>query len=278
MKFKFWLKEEESHEKQSHVFDFDDTIAVTKGSNVVMLFQDGEPAHSSVEGAIEWLKQNGVASDELLKGPKGSPFEYIPSRNGYAVYVNSSGLAKIQNNYRDHYTFTTDDTPVPKKGPNILIDPTPSFGVDDSTTTPIDQTINRIKSLNSKGADTMVLTARRSEGGGKDIRGRHLTPTNSKDIFDFMKKHGAAPTDGVVGTAGGQKGNELYKRVVSSKPEQEKPDEIHFYDDNPMNTSNVAQTLGGKIKQNLFLYGPGDFSKGHASAEKPNKVINSLKR
>ena len=97
MNFKVWLFEQEAVEpaKQTHVFDFDDTIATTDNPNVVMLYNNGEAAHKSAREVMDWLKQNGVSNDELMNGPNKKPFEFITSRDGYAVYVNSAALAKI---------------------------------------------------------------------------------------------------------------------------------------------------------------------------------------
>ena len=52
-----------------------------------------------------------------------------------------------------------------------------------------------------------------------------------------------------------------------------KPEEIHFYDDLPKNINNVARTLGGKIPADLYLYGPGEFAKGQANADRPSIKI-----
>lgn len=273
MNFREWLlKEETEPEKQAHVFDFDDTIAVTTSPNIIMLYQDGLPTHKSEDEVLLWLKQNGLNKNELLPGSNGKIIEYIPSRKGYAANVSSSGLAKIQTNYPGKESITGHSEPNPQ-GPSVLIDFTSAFGVDQNTIQPIKQTIDKIKQLNNAGASTMVLTARRGEGLGKSIHGHHVEPTNKRDIIDFLSKQGATPTDGVVGTAGGDKGQILYNKVVANKPEDEKPEEIHFYDDLSKNINNVIQTIGGKTKQDLYAYGPGDFATGHASAYKPSKII-----
>lgn len=277
MNFKNWfIKEEAALNKQTHVFDFDDTIAVTKSPNIVMLYDNGAPAHQSEQEVINWLKQNSLRSDEVLKGPHGKYIEYIPSRKGYACYVSSSGLAKIQTNYPGKESITGISEPL-KVGQSVLIDFTSAFGVDSETSKPIVQTIDKIKKLNAAGADTMVLTARRGEGKGKSIHGHEVEPTNKKDIISFLNKHGASPTDGVVGTTGGDKGQILYHKAVASKPEEEKPEELHFYDDLSKNINNVHQTLGGKINQDLYLYGPGDFESGAADVNRPSKIIKGRK-
>lgn len=278
MKFKYWLKEQESPpEKQTHVFDFDDTIAVTDSPNIVMFHQDGQPVHQSENDVIDWLKQNGLNKHEILPGPNGKGVEYIPERKGYAAYISSSGLAKIQTNYPGRESITGVSEP-PENGPSVLIDFTASFGVNPVAAQPIKQTIDKIKKLNASGADTMVLTARQGQGKRRSIRGHDIETTNKKDILNFLSKQGATPTDGVVGTAGGDKGKILYDKAVASKPEDEKPEEIHFYDDLSKNTNNIAQTLGSKVDQDLYIYGPGDFASGQASVNRPSKVLLGKRR
>lgn len=275
--FKKWLqKEEVSPEKQTHVFDFDDTLAETDNPNVVMLYQDGHPVHRSEKEVIEWLKTNGVHADELLKGPNGKYVEFVPSRKGYACYVNSGGLAKIQTNYIGKEAISGVSEP-PKVGPSVLVDLTLSYGVNQNTAKPIQQTINKIKRLNAAGADTMVLTARKGEGKGKSIHGHDVETTNAKDITSFLSKYGARPTAGVIGTAGGDKGDVIYRKTIAGKSENDKPEEIHFYDDHPKNTNNVAQTLGGKVNQDVHLYGPGSFASGKANANRANRIIKGSK-
>lgn len=272
MNFKEWLlKEEAPPEKQAHVFDFDDTLAVTDSPNIVMLFNNGEAAHKSEKEVLQWLSKNGLSPHELLKGPHGKTVESVPSKGGLAAYVGSSGLAKIQTNYPGKESITGVSQPQPF-GPSVLIDFTAAFGVNQNTVIPIKQTIDKIKKANAAGADTMVLTARRSEGKGKSIHGREVEPTNKTDIDNFLSRQGASPSLGVVGTAGGDKGKILYNKVA---PEQ--PEEIHFYDDLPKNIDNVAKTLGGKITPDLYMYGPGEFATGKASAEKPNMKISGKK-
>jgi hypothetical protein len=279
MNFKKWLYliENAPVDKQAHVFDFDDTIAVTSNPNIVMLFQDGKPAHQSEQDVINWLKSNGLSSEELLNGPHNKPIEWISSKKGFASYVSSSGLAKIQSNYPGKESITGISDPL-SSGPSVLIDFTSSFGVDHYTAKPIKQTIDKIKKLNNAGADTMVLTARRGEGKGKSIHGHDVETTNTRDILSFLNKYGASPTDGVIGTAGGEKSQILYNKVVAQKPEGDKPEEIHFYDDSPKNTRDVSQSLGGKIDQDLYVYGPGEFSKGNASVDRPSLGVRGKKR
>lgn len=280
--FKNWLIENEipgdsDPGKQAHVFDFDDTLGVTSNANGVMVYLNGQSAHKTEEQVKDWFKKMGINNQDVISGPNGKTIEFIKSRNGFVVYVSSAGLAKIQSKYPSSSQFATGSGEPSGNGEEILIDFTPSSYVDQNTTKPIDQTIRKMKQANSQGSDTMVMTARKSDGQGTSIDGKRVTPTNSKDIYDFLRKHGAAPTQGVEGVAdqpGQNKGHAIEKKFFTK---QNSPKELHFYDDLEKNTREVESQVRRKKLANLHLYGPGEFDKGHVSAFDPVKSIKLMK-
>jgi hypothetical protein len=169
--FKKWLNIQEDTvpgnsppSKQVHVFDFDDTLGVTDNANGVMLYANGQAAHTSKGQVVDWLKSMGLHDQDLLKGPKGSSIEFVPSRKGFVAYISSGGLAAIQRNYPRSAQFVTGISEPSGKGEEVIIDFTPSSNVNKNTTKPIDQTIQKMKQVNASGGDTMVLTARKSSG------------------------------------------------------------------------------------------------------------------
>lgn len=253
-------------EKQVHLFDFDDTLGVTTNANAIMLYQDGQPVHRSESEAREWMKKLGLSDKDLLD-PGIVP---IPERNNaYAIYLSSSGLAKAQSKYDKSQQKVTGHSE-PDEGEQILIDFTPSRGTDVETTKPIKQTIEKLKSANAAGAKTAVVTARSASGEVEDIHGKKLNATNAKDMEEFLAKQGAAPTAGVFGVSGGDKGDKIKKQFVDvANP----PEEVHFYDDLSKNTKDVEGALAKKIPSELFVYGPGEFDKGHADANKPSDAF-----
>ena len=254
-------------EKQVHLFDFDDTLGVTSNANAIMLYQDGQPLHRSEGDAKKWISGLGLTDKDLLP-PK---IVQIPERDGaYAIYVTSSGLAKVQSKYSKNDQKVTGFSE-PDKGEQILIDFTPSSSTDIETTKPIKQTIEKLKNANAIGARTAVVTARSAEGDVQDIHGNKLKATNAKDMEEFLAKQGAAPTDGVFGVSGGDKGGKIKKHFVDDSPE--KPEEIHFYDDLSKNTSDVKNAMAEKIPAELFIYGPGEFDHGEANAEEPAEAF-----
>jgi len=253
-------------EKQVHLFDFDDTLGETTNANAIMLYQDGEPVHKSEKDARDWMKKMGLSDKDLLDPGIVS----ISERDGgYAIYVTSSGLAKVQSKYNKADQKVTGFSE-PDKGEQILIDFTPSSNTDTETTKPIDQTIDKLKAANSVGAKTAVVTARSAKGSGTDIHGNKVDATNEKDMTAFLAKQGATPTDGVFGVSGGDKGGKIKSHFVDvSDP----PEEIHFYDDLSKNTSDVKSAIASQTPAELFIYGPGEFAHGEADAKSPSEAF-----
>jgi hypothetical protein len=254
-----------SPDKQVHVFDFDDTLGETSNANGIMLHQDGKPVHKSEGEARDWAKSMGLTNSDFLPPEVAQ----ISNRDGgYAIYVTSKALAKVQNLFKPSKTkqAITGVSEPPAKGPSILIDFTPSADVSIETTKPIDSTIDRLKDANSKGSKTIVITARQADGEGTNFKGEKVGATNAKDMNAFLSKQGAKPTDGVLGVVGQNKGDAIIDKYLKSG---EPPEEIHFYDDLEKNTSEVEAAVGKQVPSELFVYGPGEFAHGQASADSP---------
>lgn len=259
--------------KQIHVFDFDDTLGVTKNANGIMLFKDGEPAHKTEADAMDWAKSLGLES-ELLPGPDGKPIEMPAGSDGFAVYINSGALAKVRNKYPNR--SSTPDKPKPE-GEGLWIDYTPSSNT--SAADPIKSTISKLKKATQGGSETIVMTARAGESGGKsgkDFGGKTIDPTNEKDILAFLSDEGGVtPTAGVVGLSGGNKGDAIKKKFFTGKKPEDKPDEVHFYDDDSVNTDAVKTALEADpdVDAEVYIYGPGHFSKGEADPNSPTDAV-----
>lgn len=250
-------------DKQVHVFDFDDTLGLTTNANGIMLYKDGKPVHKTEEEAKTWMKSLGVKDSDLLE-PK---ITKIPERdNAYAIYVNSSALAKVQKAYAQQ--GVTGVKEVPKEGEAILIDFTPSASTNVDTTEPIKSTINKLKQANSKGSETIVITARSATGKGKDFSGKDVSASNDKDMQKFLAAQGAEPTQGVMGVSGQNKGDAIINKFMKG---DNPPEEIHFYDDLKKNTDQVKAAVAGKVPAELFIYGPGEFAHNEADPNKPNE-------
>lgn len=269
---------------QIHVFDFDDTLGITKNSNAVMYHVDGKPAHKTKEEALSWMKSLGLTEKDLLsKDGRSTSVDdcIVPVKNkdnSFAIYVSSAGLAKIQKKVDKSKQVALGSNPVPTSGDSILIDFTPSSNTDQETTVPIKSTIAKLSDANKKGSDTVVVTARSAEGNFKDLEGETVTATNAKDMDNFLASKGAKPTLGVYGVSGGNKGEKIRDYFLAPDSDyvkkKGKPEEIHFYDDLSKNTDQVSDKIGGKEDVELFVYGPGEFAHGEADPNVPNKKFD----
>lgn len=257
-------------EKQVHVFDFDDTLGVTSNANGVMLYRDGKPAHKSEKDVKEWLKSLGVSGSAILE----PGIKSIKERDGgMAVYLSSSGLAKVQKAFPSEKQGVTTGyaDKVNQPGETILIDFTPSSSTDVKGTKPIRSTINKMKKMNDQGSDTIVITARKAIGTGTDFHGDSVEATNASDMEDFLDKQGAKPTDGVMGVTGQNKGNAIINKYI--KNDETAPEEVHFYDDLKKNTEEVEVAVAEKVPSELYIYGPGEFDHDEADPEHPSKAF-----
>jgi hypothetical protein len=255
-------------DKQVHVFDFDDTLGLTTNANGVMLYRDGKPAHKNEAEVKKWLASLGIPENAILE----PGIKQIRERDGgFAVYLSSSGLAKVQKAFEPSKQGVTTGfaDKVNQPGETILIDFTPSSGTNVKDTKPIGSTINKMKKANAQGSDTIVITARKADGVGTDFHGNDVPATNSKDMEDFLADQGAKPTDGVMGVTGQNKGLAIIKKYLAS--DEEAPEEIHFYDDLKKNTDEVEGAVAQKVPSELHIYGPGEFAHDEADPERPNK-------
>jgi len=253
-------------EKQVHIFDFDDTLGVTSNPNGIMLYRDGQPVWQNPDDVKDWLSKTGIPDSDILE-PGITP---VRTRNGYAVYLNSDGLTKVQARIpRSNQGAAYQDTEsnAYKPGEALLIDFSPSGGTDPENTKPIEPTIDKLKKVNSQGSQSIVMTARKAGGHLQDFDGNPIPATNDKDMYNFLSKHGAAPTLGVIGLVGGNKGTEIVNDFLKGDP----PEEVHFYDDSPRNTEEVEAEIAEKYPSELFIYGPGNFDHGKSSPNMPKK-------
>lgn len=262
-------------DKQVHAFDFDDTIGVTQDPNGIMLYVDGEPAWKTAEDAKKWCTEHGISGADIMKGPKGSPFEKPDGMDGFAAYISSGALGQIRGTTA--HTLYSPKKPTAKDNPGdaLVVDYSPSATAKKAD--PIPSVVARIKALNAKGAHTEIITARASEtsaqgekGPPKDFAGKVHPPSVEADLADFSKKQGIN-MDSIVGMGGGNKGKQIKNKWFDGKSPEEQPDEVHFYDDDKVNIDAVRDQLAGKVPAEVHLYGPGHFSKGGADPTKPSE-------
>jgi hypothetical protein len=260
--------------KKAYIFDFDDTLGVTNNPNGVTLFRDKQPAFKTSKDLQNWLISKGIKNKDYLRGPKGFALEKPEGRDYYVAYLTSGALARLQSQYQNQ----TLSPNVPQvEGDALYMDFTPSRYVDQKTTAPINNVINTLKTAKQSGADTMVVTARRTKGNLTDFSGKSLPPTNSRDMYNFLKSRGAQPSNKVgkpvQGVAGENKGDFIIKKFLDVPPEK-RPEEIHFYDDMAKNNTQVINAFKDhKEPADLYVYGPGEFAKKEADPNHPKLKI-----
>lgn len=289
-----------------HVFDFDDTIATTKDPVGVCIFRNNKPmffkkSHKAVfEKYIKDYLGINYSNDLLsteLKGDENG-LRWNDNLGSWTFYVTSSALAdKIHSvaqssstNHNEVFLgtpswdklemqgedeswinndFNTEDT----NKENIVYALDFSLSAKTTVDKYIPKTLEKIKAVNSAGADTHVLTARAG------VRGK-LRPTenlgsfdgikykvsNEEDIENALDKKGTSTTIPPWGSTGSDKGKEILALVGDDMPE-----EIHFYDDADKNIKNVKKALQGKT--NLFLYGGQGSFETNADAYEPDEFI-----
>ena len=252
--------------QQVHVFDFDDTLGVSLNPAGVMLFRNGQPAWQSSDDAKDWMSQNGISPDDVID----PGITKINRLDGYAVYLTSGGLAKAQSKIpkgKRGVVFQDTESNVMNADEGLLIDFSLSAGTNPDTVTPVKQTVDKMKLANMQGSDTIVMTARKSEGSLKNFEGEDVPVTNREDITKFLQGYGVTPKLGVTGVVGKNKGEKIKDLFFKN---DNPPEEVHFYDDADFNTSDVENELAEKVPAEVFIYGPGHFDKGEASADRPN--------
>jgi len=249
---------------QLHVFDFDDTLAVSKNSNGIALFKDGKPANITLRDMTTWLTDLGITKNDLLKGPNGKSVEETPNTKIWTAYITSNALARVKANKKFDNKYITGSGEIPNKGETLAIDFTPSSFIGKAK--PIDPVINKLKNARDEGAQTVVMTARKGEGDGISMDGKTVPHSNIKDVKAYLKAHGAMP-DEVIGVSGKNKGKEIEQEYFGTTND---PKEVHFYDDDEKNIDSVKKALVGKVNAEVFTYGPGKFANKEANPDKPS--------
>jgi hypothetical protein len=296
-----------------HVFDFDDTIAETADPVGIAIFRDKKPVFWAREHKDRFVKflsnylklKQGKDILPVDGAPDGVKF--IPEINNWAAYISSGALAREihsrggQGGLDDHseaFVATPQWNELEKDGeptgwmqPENLDTDTVNkskitYALDFSlcTTTTVQnfipKTLEKMRDVANANADSHVMTARAGQSGNdrptselQSFQGQGVSVTNEEDIADALKSQNIAPSKGVWGTTGADKGKEILALVGG---EENLPPEVHFYDDGYKNIQKVKAALGGKT--DLFLYGPTSSSEngtfnGSKDAYEPDEFI-----
>lgn len=305
--------------KELHVFDFDDTIAVTPNANGIMPLRNGRPIFHVQEDRAKFEKflkdYYGLTEADLAPPGEGEEaIQWNEEQGSWTAYILSHALEKVQSKHpkiprpdlgedavdRNQFVWGWDkfdppnldtinqrhpDKPSGDDGfdfDNVSVydgDDTMQVGIDFSpsnATSPdveaVPDTIKRMKDVKAAGANMKIMTARGGEGKmyARFSSSKKVPVSNADDMLGYAKKKGAEPNLGAMGVWGGDKGVEIQK-LIDDLPEDEKPTEIHFYDDQSRNIENVRNALGDDPDNDLFLYGPGNFHHNDANAMVPKE-------
>ena len=209
--------------KKLFAFDFDDTLAIT---NSIIGVQRVDSNNESDPQFIDWIIDNNL------------DFESIDGRETAAeiVWFSSEDFAKYEEKSRKDLNFLTANELEDK------FDFSKTASVDLNTASPIDGVLSIAKNAQGLPESMVVIITARS--GTEDLRslgGGNVTPTNQKDIAQFLASQGINISDSDINTAGDSGGGPGAKaKIMRSYIDQYSPEEVYFYDDSSGNVNAIA--------------------------------------
>jgi len=289
--------------KDLHVFDFDDTLGITKSATIHVAFDynGGDPndpsSYSPVTdlaarigksgaGKVRTSTQAGITTDGLSGDKLTAVPDYLQGSQAVVLNTDQYKIWKAK-----HMSGLSDPTrPLVYPNGNVeelvkkaaakmngkpgeihAVDFSPSSGLGDAE--PIDATLAKFSEREAAGDITAVVTARKGQTGMGTFGGKQVQATNVEDIKDFMGDEAGEHPDYVFGAADfGNKvadnKREIIKNIVGANPEG--IDDVYFYDDDAKNARAVQRLEDdeemGDRDLNIFNY---EFADG-ASPNKPS--------
>tara|TARA_R110000803_G_scaffold179248_4_gene241663 strand:- start:1588 stop:3054 length:1467 start_codon:yes stop_codon:yes gene_type:complete len=289
--------------KDLHVFDFDDTLGITKSATIHIAFDYNggdinDPAsYSPVTDLSARIGKSGTGkvrtsteADITTDGLSGDRFIASPDylQGAQAVVLNTDQYKIWKSKYMSGLSDPTRPLVYPngnveelvkkaaakmngKPGEIHAVDFSPSSGLGDAE--PIEATLAKFAEREGAGDVTAVVTARKGQTGMGTFGGKEVVATNVEDIKDFMGDETGEHPDYVFGAADfGNKvadnKREIIKNIVGGSSGG--IDDIYFYDDDTKNANAVQgleddEEMAGR-DLNIFNY---EFADG-ASPEKPS--------
>jgi hypothetical protein len=209
----------------ARVFDFDDTLASSRGFIRVLHCVGGQPANTK-----KWLGDMGLSGEP---GPLGS---IELSTEDYAHYAKliqellERDEIIVQKPEQKITRFPTDV--VDYSGVSRLIDPRP-----------IASTVNIAREAFSRGEILGIITGRSGLGWVYDVTRKKVEVDNRRDIASFMAKQGIALSLEDIHCVGDKPGGVPYNKAEAMRigfVEKYDPDTIIFYDDDVRNLDAVG--------------------------------------
>jgi hypothetical protein len=240
-------------EKRSFVFDFDDTLAVTKDTIGILMLQDGK----GQEDIEKYLEEAGIDKKEIASISSSEKY------GGKIAQISSAGFRSfydhaLQTNQILHFDGNKN---LKSSGTEFIVDFSDAANIENPK--PIEKTIKLMKKEEEKGNEIKVVTGRKLEKPIENVDGEKVMPTNKKDIAEFLQSQGIeiAPSD--IHSAADVNSSNVPKakaEIIADKIAKPDIEKIEFFDDDYKNTQAVKK-LGkvGKTKVNVYH---AEFSKG----------------
>ena len=209
----------------ARVFDFDDTLAMSRGFIRILHYENGEVADTE-----KWMKSMGI---EGKIGPLGS---VEISTDDYAKYATiAAGMARdegllIQRPGSEVKTAATDI--IDYSGVAKILAPKP-----------IHRIIEIAKLSFARGEIIGIITGRSGGDGMFDVTGKWIKIDNKKGITRFLRKHGLIIDQEDIHCVGDIPGGVPYNKAEVMRVhfvEKYDPETIMFYDDDKRNLTSVA--------------------------------------
>ncbi len=209
-------------------FDFDDTLAITPS---IIGVQRIDSRGKSDPSFREWIHDNNLDFDDIDNEDTDREIVWFSSGD-FAKYekVHREDLDYLEaNSFTDLYDFTK----------------TASVDIDGSS--PIEPLLDLLKDATSDpNSKVVIITARSGIEPMHSISlGSSITPTNRKDIRDFLSGQGINLAASNITTAGDLgSGPQAKVKAMEKYIEMYNPVNIFFYDDNQRNVEAIAGMCG----------------------------------
>jgi len=229
--------------KKLFAFDFDDTLAIT---NSIIGVQRINSNNESDPQFMDWIIDNNL------------DFEAVDDRetSSEVVWFSSEDFAKYEEKARKDLNFLTANELEDK------FDFSKTASIDLDTVSPIDNVLSIAKSAQGMpGSMLVIITARSGTSNLQSLAGKNITPTNQKDIAQFLSDQGLSISSSDINTAGDSGGGPGAKaKIMRSYIDQYNPEEVYFYDDSSGNVNAIADLCKDyfpHVKIKTFIVGEG---------------------
>jgi hypothetical protein len=211
-------------EKRSFVFDFDDTLAVTKDTIGILMLQDGK----GQENIEEYLIKAGVDKEDIVKILASERY------GGKIAQVSSAGFRgfydhALQAKQILHFDGNKN---LSSSGTEFIVDFSDAANIENPK--PIEKTIKLMKKEEEKGNDIKVVTGRQLDKPIKNIEGEKVMPTNKKDIVEFLQAQGIEIAHSDIYSASDIDSNNVPRAkadIIADKIAKPGIEKVEFFDD-----------------------------------------------